>query len=355
MTTRVTPWGLTAKVLVDGLLPRIDSRLEASRRPFDRDDLFRPHARSRRWGWTHYGVFIPDLPAPYRYLNTMTFIGTTGTLMFDNDELAAADARNTATVLSSTAYADQHHYRAYDTSTECDFAEDGHLLKWGDDLSIRVALPNVAVDASYESFEAHITLTVTDTASYFVRSAIYDHVSLLAPYDATITDETGGHRFSGLGTFEYARCVSPQVLSSRPLPKALKLPADFFTYQVINLDADTQLLLTDVRAAGATACRLAHVRTRSGQAEVYSDVTFDVLEHGEALVDPWGNEMRRPSRMRWTVRDGDHEVLQIDGVLDAPWRFGHGRGYVSAYSYTGMWNGSEVSGNGYIEWVDCEP
>ncbi|MER6670034.1 DUF6670 family protein [Amycolatopsis japonica] len=144
-----------APVLVDRILPRLDHRIEGSRRP-----------------------------SPLRYLNTMTFIGATGT------------------VLSSTAAPGHHHYRAYDTRTDYRFAADGSRLAWGEDLS------------------------------------------LLATYRGTVTDGAERVEVDGLCTVEYARCVTPQAL--------------------FNLDERTQLLLTDVRAAGATACRLAHLRTSDG-------------------------------------------------------------------------------------------
>lgn len=342
-----------ARMLTERVLPRIDHRLEDSVRPFDRDDLFRPHHRSRRWGWTHFGVFLPDAPDPYRYLNTMTLIGATGTTCFDNDHLAAPDARDTTTVLSSTAGRGQHHYAAYDASTDCRFADDGRRLEWGEDLVLRVALPEVTVEASYESFDAHVELTTTQAASWFVRTFAYDHVSLLAPYRATITDQAGTHRFAGLGTVEYARCVTPQAFRRRALPEALKIPVDFFTYQIITLDADTQLLLTDVRAAGATACRLAHLRTRDGTTHVFSDVSFEVLDYGDEQLDPIGRAMRVPARMRWTVRDGGDEPIRLEATVDTPWRWGHGRGYVGAYSFTGHRGPTEIAGSGYVEWIDC--
>ncbi|WP_411550430.1 DUF6670 family protein [Mycobacteroides salmoniphilum] len=43
----------------------------------------------------------------------------------------------------------------------------------------------------------------------------------------------------------------------------------------------------------------------------------------------------------------------MTGTTDAPWRFGHGRGYSTAYSYTGTWSGRGISGSAYMEWVDC--
>jgi hypothetical protein len=49
---------------------------------------------------------------------------------------------------------------------------------------------------------------------------------------------------------EYAHSATPHLFARRVLPERWKLPADFFTYQFINLDERTQLLLTDVKVSG---------------------------------------------------------------------------------------------------------
>lgn len=357
MSPRTNPAvAAAARLLLNRVAPRLDSRVPASTRPFDKPFDLLPHTRSRTWAWTHYGVFVPQLPAPYRYLNTMTFIGATGTQCFDNDHLAAPDARDTATVLSATAHGPGHHYRAYDTSTDCGLADDGSRLAWGDDLVITADHPRYTVTGRYAHLSVDLDITATDQVSWFVRTPVYGHFSLLATFTGAITDDRGRTEVGGLCTVEYARCASPQALTSKPLPERYKLPADFFTYQIVNLDERTQLLLTDVRAAGATAARLAHLRTLDGAAEVFEDVAFEVLAYqDEPAVDPWGRRMRVPTRMRWTVRDGGAEVVALDAEVDSPLRHGHGRGYVAAYTYTGRWRGEPVAGTGYLEWVDCLP
>lgn len=336
------------------LMPLADRRLAASVRPFAQAATMRPELDSRRWGWTHYGFFVPDLPEPYRYVNTMTLIGNTGSVIFDNGVLAAADARNNTTVLSSTAAENHHHYRAYDARNDCEFAPDGTLLRWGEDLSVEADHPRYVVRGDYGTFGVELEFHATEHVSYFVKTPVYDHFSLLAPYGGTLHDGATRIEVSGLGTVEYARGFTPQVVLSRPVAAPIRLPLDFFTYQIIDLPGDVQLLLTDVRAAGTTACRLAHVRRLDQPAEVHTDVHFSVLEYGEPQTDPMGRTMRVPYRLRWTIRAGDEEIGSIIGVVDTPLRFGHGRGYVAAYSYTGHWHGAEVTGSGYLEWVDCE-
>lgn len=343
-----------ARVLTRRVLPLADRRLAASVRPFTHAAQMRPELDSRRWGWTHYGFFVADLPQPYRYVNTMTLIGTTGTVIFDNGVLGAADPRDNTTVLSSTAAGNHHHYRAYDARNECRFAADGSVLRWGDDLAVDVDHPRYRVRGSYQNFGVELEFDATPQVSYFVKTPIYDHFSLLAPYRGTLIDGTARIPVSGLGTVEYARCISVQALTSRPLPAAARLPVDFFTYQIIVLPGGIQLLLTDVRASGASACRLAQVRSPGRPADVHTDVDFTVLEYGEPEIDPTGRAMRVPRRFRWTVRDRDRQIGSITGTVDTPLRYGHGRGYVGAYSYDGTWCGSEVNGSGYLEWVDCE-
>ncbi|ORA33068.1 DUF6670 family protein [Mycobacterium aquaticum] len=345
-----------SRLVVDGLWPRVDRRLPASRLPFDSPATLRPHVSSGPWTATHYGVFLPQLPAPHRYLNTMTIIGATGSELFDNDYLAARDARRTTTVLSSTAEGEQHHYRAYDAAAGCQFSEDGTLLRWGEDLTIDVRYPDVTVSGRYQGFSVDLQLAVTDQVSYFVKAPIYDHLSLLATYSGTIEDESGTTAIDGLGTVEYARFLTHQSLTRRPVPAPLKLPIDFFTYQIVNLDAETQMLLTDVRARGRIACRLAHLRVLGKSSEVYTNTHMDILEYRDApLIDERGRSMDVPERFRWTVTDDTGApILTLDCTVDAPWRYGHGRGYVSAYTFDGHYDGHPVGGSGYVEWVDTQ-
>ena len=331
---------------------RVDDRIPASRQPFNGEVPLLPYANDHAWAWTHYGVFVPLLPGPYRYLNTMTHIGTTGAEVFDNDALVQGDARDLTIVFSSTAARDHRHYKAYQKG-EYEAAADGSHLRWGDDLTITVELPRARVQGRYDTFDVDLDLAVTDQVSYFTKTPVYEHLSLLAPYAGVIRDDGAETRVSGLATFEYARARGQQSLTRRALPPALKLPLDFFTYQVIQLDDVTQLLLTDVSARGATACRLLHVRTLGGRAEVFQDVTFEVAAWGTPQVDPWGRPMRIPAEITWHANGtGGQPLLELHGTLDAPLRFGHGRGYVSAYTYTGTFRGRPIHGSAYIEWID---
>ncbi len=53
------------------MLRVIDKGDAATGRPFTEPRILRRNLDSRRFGWTHYGVMIPDLPEPHRYLSLM--------------------------------------------------------------------------------------------------------------------------------------------------------------------------------------------------------------------------------------------------------------------------------------------
>ena len=348
---------LVNRAMVDGLLPRIDSAVEASTQPFTASGIMRPEGAGKRYGMVHYGIFIPGLPEPFRYCNIMTLLGATGTIVMDNDFLLADPPSDTATFLCSTAEGKDHHYQAYSIANDCRREEGDVLVSFGDNLVITGSFPNYQAMVAYDNFQLTLDIRCTDTVSWFVRNAIYDHFSLLASCSGTLTQngqtlDIQDHPC----TFEYARSASPYALTRRAIPDVWKLPADFFTYQIINLTDDIQLLLTDVRSLGRTAFKGVHVRTRGGEASIHvEDVSLEVIEYQpDMAVAPDGNTMRLPLRFRWRVGRQDAEVLDIECRIASAWRFGHGRGYVSSYVFEGRYQGQAVGGDGYIEYIDCE-
>ncbi|AOJ72513.1 MULTISPECIES: DUF6670 family protein [Burkholderia] len=346
-----------ARFVVAALLPRIDRAADASTHPFRTPEMLVPHVREKRYGLTHYGIFFPSLPEPHRYCNVMTLLGATGSVAFDNDYLVDGDPRDVATVLSSTAADDAHHYRAYSIKRECAARRADTVVAFGDDLTISGAYPRYTVKADYAHFGLDIAIDCTDVVSWFVRNVAYDHLSLLATCSGTIRHGDRTMPVDTMCTFEYARMTTPQAWLARPLSERWKLPLDFFTYQIVNLDEGVQLLLTEVRVLGEKAFKGIHLRALDGTAEIHErGVAFVVDEYRDALAtSPDGKRMRLPHRLSWTARDdAGRPWLELHGTIDSPWRFGHGRGYVASYRFEGSVKGRAYSGRGYIEYVDCE-
>lgn len=322
-------------------------------KPFRTPEMMVPHVDSRFYGWTHYGVMIPDLPAPHRFFSIMSIIGTPGARAFDTDHALVDRPRRNATVVSGTAATYPRHFSGYSISRDCEMADDGSRIRFGDEVQIAGTYPEYHVQARYGDFELEIDIRNTDKVSWFMKSAIYDHLSLLSEYRGVARLRGKNQDIAGLCTFEYAACVSPYNLYDRPLPWALKLPLDFFTYHVINLDERTQLLLTYTRVQGKPALRAAYVRGLDSYSRTYSDIHFEELEmQDDEAVAPDGNPMRLPRVFRWTVRDAGKLILELTGTMDTPMTYGLGSGYVGGYHYEGRFQGREISGPGYIEYIN---
>lgn len=78
----------------------------------------------------------------------------------------------------------------------------------------------------------------------------------------------------------------------------------FFTYQIINLNEATQLLLTKADIAGQTAAYTLHIRHLDQPAKIYTDVSFDIISHQvDDFVSPSGQKMRLPKYFSWIARN----------------------------------------------------
>lgn len=197
---------------------------------------------------------------------------------------------------------------------------------------------------------------MTSHVSWFVKTPVYDHLSLLAKFKGFLNYQDKYIESEGLCTYEYARAVGPHSFTNQLIPENHKLPLDFFTYQIINLNENTQLLLTKADIAGQTVTYTLHIRHLDQPAEIYTDVSFDIISYQiDDFISPTGKKMRLPKYFSWIARnDAKQIILNIQAEIDCPFRYGHGQGYASGYRFTGHYFGKEVQGRGYIEYIDIE-
>lgn len=307
-----------------------------------------PHRR----GCVHYGIMIPDLPAPHQFLATMTVIGSAGFRAWDDDNAWQGPPRSTVTVSHGTAATTDDPFTALNLA-DCDLADDGSLLRFGDALTISGIYPHYRLDSRRPGFEVDLDLTATGEITWFAKSPLYEHMSLLTRYEGTITHQGTPMQVSGLGTYEWGSGITPHNVLPRPLPARWKIPIDFFTYQVIDLDADTQLLLVGVGAVHEPMLVSAYLRTAgSGVERLGTSVRFQVLEHqNEPLTGHDGKAMAVPATFAWTIHDGARTLLELTGTVDTHLLYA-AMGNIGGYRYQGRFDGRDISGRGYMEYSD---
>lgn len=319
--------------------------------PFASPVTMTPRVHERRASWVHYGVMAPGLPEPHRQFGVMAILGTTGVRCFDNDHAIRTTPRDTAYVVAGTAI--DADFRSYAIGAECELAADGSRLAFGgDELVFEGCYPEVRVHRA-GPVPVELELAITDKVAYFSRlPGLYDHWSLLATFRGTI----GGDEVGGLCTYEYARGIGPYSLARSVIPAALKTPIAAFTYQVLNLSARDQLLLT---VAGPSWRDPVHQgaweRGLDDHGAMHRDARLTVAEHRtEPLPTPDGREMRMPAAWAWEVRDEDGASLAtLRLTARDDWRYGLGAGFVGSAEYAGTVRGREVRGGAYVEWVEA--
>jgi len=320
---------------------------------FTAPEMIRPNVGNRLFNASHYGVMIPNLPAPYRYFSLMALIGSSGVRFIDTDHMLKTKPADNATQVSGTAVEETAQFASYSVKRDCDIREDGSLIRFGSDVTLSGCYPTVRLQVSREAFQLDIQLSIHDNVTWFADLPVYQHLGLMADYQGYI--EHGGERMAigGHCTYEYARMVTPYGVLKKPLPMALRAPLDFFTYQIVHIDDDTQLMLARVGGLGTPWVEHAWVRRRGEASFTLADTRFAFTEYETApRTVPDGFQMRLPKTFRWTVKDGDKTFALINGTVDTPMTYGLCRGYVGGYRYNGEFDGKPVNGRAYIEYVD---
>lgn len=318
--------------------------------------IFSPHQDSMRFGSTHFGIIIPDLPEPHYFMAFSAILGMLGVKVMDTDHAITRDGpRHTAVVAHGTAAATEQAFSAYSMKTDMKMQADGSSIRFGKDAELSGTYPNFHLRSRRDDFSVNLALTATGDASWFAQSFHYEHLSLLVRYSGVIEQHGNAIPVAGLGTWEYWRAASPYLPGNPLLSEDHKLDGDFLTYHVINLDADTQLLLGYVALMDYPITCMAYIR-KAGQGSTLldADVRFQVLTaQPEAAQAPDGQRMTLPETFRWTVngrRESFHFV--INGTVDTPMMYGLAAGYAGGYQWSGSQNGIPQAGRGYLSYID---
>ncbi|WOE41985.1 DUF6670 family protein [Acinetobacter chinensis] len=334
------------------IYPLIDATKSQENKAFPQNYKLLPYTHSKKIGWTHFGVMIPDLPAPHHFYSVMSIIGTAGALAFDNDHTLKDTPRNNATLVVGTGTKKTSVFAGYSIPKECQFAKDSSHIQFGNDLTITGHYPHYQLHSGNENYQIDLDLKLTDKITWFVKTPFYDHISLLAEYSGTLQSEGQSQEISGLCTFEHAAAISPHLIWKKALKQNLKLPLDFFTYQIINLADGTQLLLNDTRINGTQIVSKAFFRSLT-QYNKTCTAEFKVIEYQEDLATaPDGKKMKLPQVFEWRIYEDQQEILYLHCTVNTEFNYGLGSGYVGGYAYTGMHKSKEIQGQGYIEYID---
>jgi len=139
-----------------------------------KDLTFNPYVDSKRYGFVHFGIMIPDLPAPLHFLACASIVGSTGMRVFDIGYAAqAAGPRQMATMSHGTAQTSSSSgFQQYVISRDLSTRDDGSLLQFGNDLTISGLYPHYRLQSHSDELTVDLALMVTGQITWFAQSAL---------------------------------------------------------------------------------------------------------------------------------------------------------------------------------------
>ena len=332
----------------------LDSAASRSNVPFSDAAMIRPNLEERLFNVSHYGIMIPNLPEPFCYFSLMAILGTAGNQLIDTDHMLVDRPSRNATQVSGTAADGTGQFASYSMARDCVIHPDGSVIQFGTDVRLSGLYPKVRLEVTRETFGLDIVLSCYDNVTWFADTPMYKHIGLMADYQGHLVYQGQQVPISGACTYEYFKMVGPYGFVSLPLPHRRKVPMDFFSYQIVDVDNEIQLMLAKVGMAGETLLEAAWIRRRGSASVTFAENTqFEVtVFEDEPRVAPDGRQMLLPKAFVWNVLDDGETIARIEGRVDTPFTYGLCSGYVGGYAYHGELEGRSIKGRAYIEYVD---
>lgn len=303
------------------------------------------HGPRGRYKIIHQGLMIPGLPAPLHYFNFLSIMGQPNAPMLRNDYAVKTTPLDTVAIISSISPHMVGHFQGYSIHEDCIF-EDGRF-EFGAKEKLIGSIPNFRFTREDKELSVDIQINTQPIISHFtkLKLGLFDHWSMLCKCNGTIKYKDQNYEIDQLGCFEFARAINIPYL-----------PLSFFTYQIINLENEQQILLAQIRNSfNQIVQSRIYLRDLKNNTSVMFDenVYFKVHRVYPKIKTPNLNEMYLPREFEWNYKKGDKSI-QLYAESRGDFKFGLAAGYVGSFKYRLVIDGEEQFGeSGYCEYIDC--
>ncbi|RLZ06640.1 hypothetical protein EAH57_15495 [Acinetobacter sp. 2JN-4] len=315
-----------------------------------------PHTEYKRYGSTHYGVMIPDLPEPYRYLSWASVIGYVGFPITDTEyQISNRGKGDTASLVHGTALSStEEAFKIYSIIDDIEFSKDPFSVNFKNDTFFKECEDGYLLTTNRDDLQLEVKLKPTKAVTWFAYSPLYKHFSVLMHYEGRMVQKGETVEIQGLCTLESWKAVATSMLKNQLLVKHIQLPVKIFSYQVVNLDENQQLLLAFICYEDKPILTSVYYRHIDGTSSQFNgDVLFEVTKNQtEPQVTPDGYSMNVPDTFKWVAHHNGEKILEIFAEVDTPYCYGLAAGFVSSYKWQGMFKGNDLQGRGYLEFID---
>jgi len=310
------------------------------------------HPPKDKYKIIHQKLVIANLPAPLHYINFFSFIGQPNSPVFGNSSEISTTALDTATVLVSTSPNMVGQLSAYSIKNECQFKlnENGQVdFQFGQKEQLYGTFPNFIIQRQDDELSLDLKITTTPFISHFIhlKFGFAEHWSLFAQCKGQIEYKKQKYEIQQNAAFEYARLVNFPYL-----------PYAFYTYQLIQVTEELQLICTHTRDQfnNLMHSRIYMRDIGRNQINMFDRyVYFNIHRVFPKIQTANQQQMYLPREFEWRYQDEDINI-NIQAQSRGDYKFGLAAGYVGSFSYQIQLNEKCYQGeSGYCEYIDCRP
>ena len=296
----------------------------------------------------YQGLILPNLPAPLHYFSFISLLGQPNIPILRNQSgILNNDPMNTATTLSSISAHMAGYFHSYLIDQHCQLSNNQY--RFAEREYLIGSFPHFEFVREDQELSVRLSIKTSPMVNYFAKMTLsfLEYWSMPCHFSGEIRYQGQMYLIDQVGTFEYARTI--------PLPY---LPLYFFTYQVIALDANQILLLSQIRnnLNKVVQSQLCLTNLNTLQSTKFDHhVKFNVLRVYPAITTPNHQTMYLPREFIWQYQDNENQI-QVKANSRGDFKFGAGAGYVGSFHYEVNINGTIYVGEqGYCEYIDCRP
>lgn len=301
-------------------------------------------------GWfkiVQLAIIIPNLPAPLHYFSLRVMMGQPNIPIFKNPASIQTTALDSVSLISSVSPHMQGHYQSYSIQHDCVLRHQ--YFQFGEHVYLNGEFPNFHLYQDDPELSVDLQISAVPLICYFskLRLGLYQHWSVPAQCRGQIQFKGEVFQIDQLASFDYLRAIH--------LPY---LPICFYSYQVIHLEDQRQLLLIHVRNQFNQVMQSKIFVRDLAQNQCYCfeiDVRFVVQRLYPKVETPNQQEMYLPREFEWHACDKQHSI-KVDAQSRGDFKFGVGAGYVGSFNYQVELDQQLYEGHaGYCEYIDCRP
>ena len=294
----------------------------------------------------YQALILPNLPEPFHYLNFISLIGQPRIPICYNASAITTTAIDTATVLVTSGLSTTGHLKSYSAKEQCQLEQDRYQFLDVD--QIQVDFPNYYFKRIDEELSCQLTVNIS--AEIENHSALHwgvgDYWYASCKCEGEITYKKQKYQIEAQGILKHARAIYFPFIAFH-----------FFTYQVIQVNANLQIILSELRNQwnNIVFSRI-EIQSNEQRSILYDhQVVLDITRVYPKVQTPNGREMYLAREFIWQYQEKNQIIFQLKAQSRGDYKFGLGAGYVGSFNYELIWNNENHKGSGYCEYIDCRP